>query len=237
VAQGAELQLGIDLWIRRGEHCTAVYDEDVIEVWDGQEYLAVTTDDHGWPLPGLATEPAAPPPVEGWSLELPPRLWADLSGHLFADRCEHAAALLAERTHGPRGTRLLGRELIPATDDTDYIEGSTGYRSLTSKFIRDAVLHARHERLAYLAVHNHSDAALARFSHIDLASHERGYPALHQITGQPVGALVLTRRAATGNLWLPDGTQDTLTEVVVLTNPHIRLGPQPGLRTHGQRSA
>jgi hypothetical protein len=64
-------------------------------------------------------------------------------------------------------------------------------------------------------VHNHQNAGPASFSHIDLASHERGYPALHRITGQPVGALVLTTQAATGDLWLPDGTRDALTEVVV----------------------
>jgi len=69
---------------------------------------------------------------------------------------------------------------------------------------------ARDERLAYLAAHNHRSDATG-FSHIDLASHERGYPALRQITGQPVGALLLTTHAIVGVLWLPDGTRQALT--------------------------
>jgi hypothetical protein len=128
---------------------------------------------------------------------------------------------------GPHRPKLLGRELILATHNQDYIEGSTGYHWLTSAFIRGAALRARNQQLAYLAVHNHTNPNHAGFSPIDQASHQRGYPALQAITDQPIGALVLTEQTATGNLWLPNGTRHTLTELVVPTNPRIRLHLQP----------
>jgi ThiF family len=167
------------------------------------------------------------PPADGWSLTLPPRLWAELSRHMLADGDEHGAVILADRAHGPRGPRLLGRELIPAEDGLDYVKGSAGYRRLSARFVRDAVVRARDERLAYLAVHNHGGTTVVRFSRVDLASHERGYPALRQITGQIVGALVLTPQAAAGDLWLPDGTREPLAEVVVPGHNVVRLRPQP----------
>lgn len=85
--------------------------------------------------------------------------------------------------------------------------------------------------LAYLAVHNHFGTNRVAFSHVDLDSHARGYPALRQIVGQVVGAVVLTPDAAAGDLWLPDGRRITLAEVVIPSNNLIRLQPQP-LRTN-----
>ena len=101
---------------------------------------------------------------------------------------------------GPRGPRLLGRELIIAADGSGYVPGQAGYRALAPDFVRDAAVRARDEKLAYLAVHNHSGTSTVAFSSIDLASHERGYPALRQITSQIVGGLVVTPQAATGDL-------------------------------------
>lgn len=170
------------------------------------------------------------PPADGWSLTLPPRLWGDLARHLFGgDGGEHGAVILAGRSTGPRGPRLLGRGLLLAVDGVDYVDGTTGYRALSAEFVRDAAVRARHERLAYLAVHNHFGTTTVGFSHVDLASHERGYPALNQITGQLVGALVFTPQAAAGDLWLPDGTRRDLAEVVVPDNNIIRLRPRPAL--------
>jgi hypothetical protein len=63
------------------------------------------------------------------------------------------------------------------------------------------------------------------FSEIDLASHERGYPALRKITGQVVGGLVFTPQAAAGDLWLPDGSRDRLVEVIIPGGNLIRLTP------------
>lgn len=46
VAHGAVLELGFDLWVDRGSRWARVDDEDVIAVRDGQEFLAITPDDH-----------------------------------------------------------------------------------------------------------------------------------------------------------------------------------------------
>lgn len=167
------------------------------------------------------------PPADGWSVTLPARLWTELSEHLFQDGHEHGAVILAGLTSAPRGPRLLARELVPAVDGVDYVSGRTGHRVLTADFVRDAAVRARDENLAYLAVHNHFGGTTVGFSRVDLASHERGYPALGQITGQVVGALVLTPQAAAGDLWLPDGHRVALAEAVIPAGNLIRLRPRP----------
>ncbi|MEV6712836.1 ThiF family adenylyltransferase [Lentzea sp. NPDC051208] len=88
-------------------------------------------------------------------------------------------------------------------------------------------MRAADEQLAYLAVHNHYGTTTVGFSPVDLASHERGYPALRQITGQIVGAVVFTPQAAAGDLWPPDGERVELAEVVIPDNNVIRLRPRP----------
>lgn len=175
------------------------------------------------------------PPADGWSLTLPPRLWAKLSAHLFRDGDEHGAVLLAGLAEGHRGPRLLGRKLILAADSHDYVPGQRGYRMLTADFVRDAAIQAADEQLAYIAVHNHYGLDRVAFSSTDMESHERGYPALRQITGQVVGALVLTPHAAAGDLWLPDGTQSPIAETIIPANNLIRLRPDPASAT--QRDA
>ena len=168
------------------------------------------------------------PPADGWSLTLPPRLWIELSNHLFRDDGdEHGAVILAGRGDGPRGPRLLARHLILATDGIDYIPGRYGHRALAASFIRDAAVRARDEQLAYLAVHCHRGLNQVGFSGVDLASHERGYPALVQITNRIVGGLVFSPHAAAGDLWLLDGTRTPLAEVVVPGGNLLRLRPIP----------
>jgi len=230
-AQGAKLQLGFRLWIRCGDRYAAVYDADVIDASEGQEYLALTSDDHARPPPTPTAERAFDramnPPADGWSLVLPPPLWADLSNHVLADGAEHAGVILADRASGQRGHRLLGRVFIPARDDIDYLEGTPGYWSLSPEFIRDAAVRAKREESVYLGVHNYRGDTAIGFSPIDLASHERGYPALRRITGQPVGAVVLSRRAAAGELWLSGDAREPLAELVVPACDAVRLCP-PG---------
>jgi hypothetical protein len=45
-AQGAELEVGFQFSVREGGRYLIVADEEVIAVREGQEFLAVTTDDH-----------------------------------------------------------------------------------------------------------------------------------------------------------------------------------------------
>lgn len=166
-------------------------------------------------------------PVDGWSLTLPPKMAKVLFSHLFGDGEEHGAVILAAEVQGPRGPRLLARHLVLAVDGVDYVEGTVGYRALTASFVRDNILRAGEEQLAYLAVHNHGGHQSVRFSRTDLNSHERGYPALRAITGHPVGAVVFAPAAAAGDLWLPSGDRAELAEVVIPGNNLVRLQPKP----------
>ncbi|MGW4323543.1 ThiF family adenylyltransferase [Streptomyces sp. NPDC004684] len=171
---------------------------------------------------------AVNPPATGASLTIPARLWQQLHAHLFpGDQAAHGAVVLAGWTDGSRGLRLLARELIPARDHIDYQPGTTGHHVLSAAFVRDNILRARDEHLAYIAVHNHGGTTRVRFSPTDLASHERGYPTLTQISNTPVCGLVLTPQAAAGDLWHPDGTRTELAETVIPANNLLRLRPQP----------
>ena len=157
---------------------------------------------------------------------MPPRLWAELTDHLFRDH-EHGAVILAGIADGHRGPRLLARKLVLARNGVDYTIGPSGHGALTATFVRDAAVMATDEQLVYLAVHRHLGVYTVGFSRVDLASHERGYPALRQITGLPVGAVVLADAAAAGDLWLPDGGRAALAELVVPNGNLTRLRPRP----------
>lgn len=172
---------------------------------------------------------------EAWSLTLPEGLYRRLHAHLFpGDGDEHGAVILAGIAHGRRGTRLLAREVHIATDGLDYVPGQRGYRMLKAEFIRDRVLAARDERLVYLAIHNHGGGDRVGFSEDDLRSHERGYPALLDITrGMPVGGLVFAERAVAGDLWLPGGKRVELGSATVAGGRVERLAPAPQERATG----
>ena len=132
-----------------------------------------------------------------------------LMGHLFpGDGDEHGAVLLAGTSTCNGRMTLHVREVHIAQEGTDYVEGKIGYRALTPQFIHRMITRARDQQLAYLAVHNHETDQSVGFSGIDLESHERGYPALLQISrGIPVGALVLGRRSMEADVWLSDGSR------------------------------
>nr|WP_062337378.1 ThiF family adenylyltransferase [Herbidospora sakaeratensis] len=171
------------------------------------------------------------PPASGWSLTLTHRQWTTLSEHLFSDDRGHGAVILAGTAPGPRGPRLLGRELLLAKDGEDYVTGTSGHHALSADFVRDAAERAHREGLVYLSVHNHDGRDRVAFSKVDMASHELGYPALVQLTGQTVGGLVFTPQAAAGDLWLSDGSRADLAEVNVLTSNLLRLRPLPAAKS------
>ena len=163
-----------------------------------------------------------------FDLILPERLKSDLFNHLFVDGDEHGAVLSAGVVRTSRGLRLLARELFVARDGTDYVPGQRGYRMLTPRFVADRARHCRDDGLAYLAVHNHGGRDSVRFSGDDLASHERGYPALLDIVnGPPVGALVCAKRAVAADLWLRNGARLPLRECRVLGRSVDRLYSSP----------
>ena len=166
---------------------------------------------------------------DSWSIVITGEQWAVLHGHLFpGDGDEHGAILRCGIAQGTRGTRLLVRDVVPAIDGVDYVEGRRGYRKLTAEFVADNIDVCAQEKLAYIAVHNHGGRDRVGFSGTDMASHERGYPALLDINdGVPVGALVFANNAVAGDIWTSDGKRHTITDMRVAGRPRCTLTPEP----------
>lgn len=164
-----------------------------------------------------------------FTLTFPENLYTDLHAHLFrGDHDEHGAVVLAGVAEGAAGTRLLARNLIAARDLSDYVPGERGYRMLRAEFIRDCIIKARDDRLVYLAVHNHGGDDEVQFSNVDLASQERGYPALIDISrGRPVGALVFAQRAVAGQIWLSAAQKHPLSHAIILSRRREILTDTP----------
>lgn len=163
-----------------------------------------------------------------WNLVCARADWQRLNDHLFpGDGDEHGAVLACGVLDDGATRRLLVREVHLAQDRTDYVPGKAGYRALTTDFIVKHIDACAREKLAYLAVHNHGGSDAVAFSSTDLASHERGYPALLDITeGGPVGALVLARNAVAGDIWERTG-RAAVAETIVLGPNRTRIFPQP----------
>lgn len=169
---------------------------------------------------------------------LPEELYARLHAHLFpGDRDEHGAVIAAGVARGSPN-RLLARDVFLARDGVDYVPGQRGYRMLTPAFIRERILCCRDEQLAYLAVHCHGGTTRVGFSPDDMASHERGYPALTDISrGQIVGGLVFAHEAVAGDLWLPDGSREVLAKAVIVGTRRTELYPAPPPRPRRRDAA
>lgn len=164
-----------------------------------------------------------------WSITFPESTWNQVQSHLFpGDHDEHGGVLEVGTAMRGGEPRLLVRRFIPARDGVDYVPGTRGYRRLEPSFVRDRILECRRTGLGYLAIHNHGGAGRAAFSSDDLASHERGYPALRDIgRGVPVGALVLTRDAVAGDIWEPGGGRGALSRATVVGRRITHLYPEP----------
>lgn len=152
-----------------------------------------------------------------------------LMAHLYpGDDDEHGAILHAGVLKTPGGIRLIVHSVNLATAGTGYVPGEHGYRALTPTFIHSNIIACRNEKLAYIAVHNHASDRSVAFSHIDMQSHERGYPALRDIgKGVPVGALVYGRRSVEADIWTPDGERHALREYRVIGPEIERLYASP----------
>jgi molybdopterin/thiamine biosynthesis adenylyltransferase len=164
-----------------------------------------------------------------WSVVMTGEQWAHLQGHLFpGDADEHGAILRCGIARTARGTRLLVRDLVLAEDGVDYVEGNRGYRKLNPEFVAENIDVCSAEGLAYIAVHNHGGGSTVGFSETDMASHERGYPALLDINDDvPVGALVFASHAVAGDIWTADGRRHAVTHLRVAGRPQLTLRPEP----------
>jgi molybdopterin/thiamine biosynthesis adenylyltransferase len=162
-----------------------------------------------------------------WSLRMSQALHEDLHAHLFpGDGGEHGAVIEAGlATLGGRQV-LLARRLWKAQDGVDWLPGTRGYRMLPASYVTKRIRECRAERLVYLAVHNHGGRSSVEFSKVDLATHERGFPALLDVMkGVPVGALVFAEDAVAGDIWTTDGGRHALQGAVVVGPTRRRLTP------------
>lgn len=126
-----------------------------------------------------------------------------LARHLFpGDGQEHAAVLAATPYLVADKLHLLVRDLVLARDGVDH--AARGHIALTADFVRDTSAFCAENDLVYLSAHNHGGANMVSFSPIDLSAHERLYPTLQQLTGNPVGGLVYASNAVAGDIWLAD---------------------------------
>lgn len=166
--------------------------------------------------------------LKPWTVVFTRADWLRLNEHLFpGDDDEHGAVLVCGVQDDGSTRRLLVRDVHVAKDGVDYVPGKTGYRALTADFVVKHIDICAREKLAYLAVHNHSGSNAVAFSPTDLDSHERGYPALLDITdGGPIGALVLARNAVAGDIWESAG-RAIVAETIVLGANRTRIFPQP----------
>lgn len=163
-----------------------------------------------------------------WDLTIDERMHQELWSHLFpGDGDEHGAVIAAGLATSSRGTRLLARELFKAVDGVDFVPGRRGYKMLTAGFVSDRIRYCRDEGLSYLAIHNHGGVEEVAFSGPDHRSHERGYPALLDISDRPVGALVCAERAIAGDIWTVDRSRRTIRETVIVGRNIRRLYPAP----------
>jgi molybdopterin/thiamine biosynthesis adenylyltransferase len=149
-------------------------------------------------------------------------LWREVTAHILGGQREgHGGALLCGTATDHFGRlRLLGRDFVPAIDGMDYVPGTLGHHALTATFIRRILRGARDKQLVPLFIHSHGSGDRVGFSSTDIASHERGYPALLDLSGRPVGALVLTDGAVAGDVWL-SGTERAELERVVIIGANI----------------
>lgn len=164
-----------------------------------------------------------------WSLVMDERLYRELRAHLFpGDGDEHGGVIIAGLAETERGIRLLARQFVPARGGVDFVPGKRGYRALAGRFVAEVAGRCADDGLVYLAVHNHGGTDSVQFSHDDMASHLRGYPALLDIThGGPVGALVFAHNAVAGDIWTDDRQRYALHHAQILgLHPH-RLYPEP----------
>ncbi|GAA6614868.1 ThiF family adenylyltransferase [Scytonema sp. NUACC26] len=98
---------------------------------------------------------------------------------------------------------------------------------MTAQFVAKISGYCAEQNLCYLAVHCHGGTDKVCFSTDDIASHERGYPALLDITrGGPVGALVFAKNAVAGDIWTSSGRFQL--HHMTIIGSHIRqLYPSP----------
>lgn len=154
-------------------------------------------------------------------------LFSKLYDHLFpGDDDEHGAVISVGISESDSEVRLLAREIFLAEDGIDYVPGTYGYRALTAEFVNEKADYCFENNLGYIAVHCHGGDDYVQFSGDDIRSHKRGYPALLEITGGPVGALVFAANAVAGEIWTSNGIFE-LDHLTIIGSRVRKLYPSP----------
>lgn len=144
-----------------------------------------------------------------WTITFAEQDYEFLRSQLFpGDGDEHGAVLACGIAETGRGTRLLVREVFPAEEGKEFVAGQRGYKQFAPLFVAGKSDYCRANGLAYVAVHNHGGRDEVGFSPDDLRSQERGYPALAQLTGKPVTALVFAEGAVAGRVLTGSGWRE-----------------------------
>jgi hypothetical protein len=154
--------------------------------------------------------------VPEWTATISRTAFEEVRHHLLrGEYREHAAFLTAGIARTDRGTRLLIREVLPVPD-TDFTLGEGSYL-LSSRAVARASRAAREAGLSLIWAHSHPGAG----NHVGLSlqDHEtinRAHPAMLDVVGSPIGALVLSESGVAGELWEPGATPSRLAHLRVL---------------------
>jgi hypothetical protein len=156
--------------------------------------------------------------------------YSRLSEHLFpGDHDEHGALLLVgEHLRADGGTLMTVREVHPLADD-EFPPGKHGYRQLAASALARVGNRAADESLALISAHSHPGSGeRTGLSHDDLASHERLFEHLLDITAaRVVGGIAFGEHSAAGEIWTRDKHRAWIDQVRVVGSNIDLLYAQP----------
>lgn len=165
-------------------------------------------------------------PVESFELRIGEKAFEALHKHLHRKlRDEYGAIVLAGVTYRADKIVLLARHLH-LLDDTDFRPGVHGYRQFSAKAVASFAGKAGDQKLAYVAIHSHPHAGPTKLSTDDIASHQKLFPHLLDLTeSQPVCGIALSQDSADGELWQVDEKPLRLSLIRVIGRELVQLGP------------
>ena len=158
------------------------------------------------------------------SLRIASPLWrhihADLTRpHAFA--FERVGFLTCRPTSLPGSDLLLLAQDWHAVDDTDYVDKPTVGACIGPRAFRKILQHAYGSPCTVLHVHRHEHLGVPEFSRTDILSMREFVPGFfNACRSRPHGALVLSRDAAAGHVWLdPTARQFEIESFRILGQP------------------
>lgn len=160
------------------------------------------------------------------SLRMTSPLWchihADLSRpHAFA--FERVGFLTCGPSNLPAGDLLLLAQEWHTVDDTDYIDKATVGACIGPRAFRKILQQAYGSPSTILHVHRHEHFGMPGFSRTDILSMREFVPGFfNACRSRPHGALVLSRDAAAGHVWLDPAARPLEIETFHILGQPIR---------------